>query len=570
MGTSVQSFTVDLSANVDKKSVETFNKALSGLKADVLKLTAAFSGIAAGALMVSDHFSRLAFEARNAGSTVDGLGKLSYAMKQMGGSSEDAKASVTRLFDFLHYRGPGAELAILRLGVATRDVKGHFRDTADILTDLGYKFRAMVQQGRGATAFQWAQYLGIGESTFKALTANPLMFKQFEGQYEDIYKRLGLDPNKAGQQSVELMRQVRRLGLALEVMSQKIALSLVHAFGGKNLNDFTNYLMAHSDEISQSIDDMAKVILMATNGLVEICKELNTAVEKTVGWKIAFEGLLGLFALSKLSPLFRVIGGLGKILGWGASATGAVLRFAGGLVPGFAKTALKVGAAGVGLGVITGVLSPNKSLASTDTVGIQRLMQARAQESMDFFTSKGFNKYAAAGLTGNLMQESKMGFNTTGGGGIGIAQWTPERAAQIKKDFGIDVRNSDFHTQLVAMYDEMTKGDDAGARTAYRLLQNTKDAAISAMIAKKYYERPKDAKGDEDLKRSSLAVQALSSYNAVHFNNQPVQTNHITVNVQGQADAQHIATTVASKLNSINKGYNNFPTPRNVGITGHS
>ena len=139
MGTSIQSFTVDLSANVDKKSFESFYKALSGLKADVLKLTAAFSGIAAGALMVSDHFSRLAFEARNAGSTVEGLGKLSYAMKQMGGSSEDAKASVTRLFDFLHYRGPGAELAILRLGVATRDVKGHFRDTADILTDLGYK-----------------------------------------------------------------------------------------------------------------------------------------------------------------------------------------------------------------------------------------------------------------------------------------------------------------------------------------------------------------------------------------------------------------------------------------------
>ena len=77
-------------------------------------------------------------------------------------------------------------------------------------------------------------------------------------------------------------------------------MSLVHAFGGKNLNDFTNYLMAHSDEISKSIDDMAKVILMATNGLVEICKELNTAVEKTVGWKVAFEGLLGLFALSKL------------------------------------------------------------------------------------------------------------------------------------------------------------------------------------------------------------------------------------------------------------------------------
>lgn len=570
MGTSIQSFTVDLSANVDKKSFESFNKALSGLKADVLKLTAAFSGIAAGALMVSDHFSRLAFEARNAGSTVEGLGKLSYAMKQMGGSSEDAKASVTRLFDFLHYRGPGAELAILRLGVATRDMKGHFRDTADILTDLGYKFRAMVQHGRGATAFQWAQYLGIGESTFKALTANPLMFKQFEAQYDDIYKRLGLNPNKAGQQSVEFMRQVRRLGLALEVMTQKIAMSLVHAFGGKNLNDFTNYLMAHSDEISHSIDNMAKVILMASNGLVEICKELNTAVEKTVGWKVAFEGLLGLFALSKLSPLFRVIGGLGKILGWGASATGAVLRFAGGLVPGFAKTALKVGGAGLGLGVIAGVLTPSESLASTDTVGIQRLMQAREQESMDFFTSMGLNKYAAAGLTGNLMQESKMGFHTTGGGGIGIAQWTPERAAQIKKDFGIDVRNSDFHTQLVAMYDEMKKGEDAGARTAYKLLQNSKDAAMSAMIAKKYYERPKDAKGDEDLKRGELAVQALSSYNAVHFNNQPVQTNHITVNVQGQANAQHIATTVASKLNSINKGYNNFPTPRNVGITGHS
>ena len=158
----------------------------------------------------------------------------------------------------------------------------------------------------------------------------------------------------------------------------------------------------------------------------------------------------------------------------------------------------------------------------------------------------------------------------TGGGGIGIAQWTPERAAQIKKDFGIDVRNADFHTQLVAMYDEMTRGEDAGAKTAYKLLQNSNNAAISAMIAKKYYERPKDAKGDEDLKRSSLAVQALSSYNAVHYNNQPVQTNHITVNVQGQANAQHIATTVASKLNSINKGYNNFPTPRNVGITGHS
>lgn len=619
MATTLESFLVSLSAKVDRESFNKLKSNLSDVKTSVKQVAVGFGALTAGVVALADHFSRLGYEARNVGSTVSGMGRLSYAMKQMGATGDGVKTALNNLYDFLHYKGPGAEQFIRRLGISTRDAQGHLRDTADVLTDLFVKLKAINSQGiQGqAKAFKIAELLGIPENLYKRGIDNPLMIKQYENQYDNMYKAFGLDPNKAAAESQKLMVDMRRLTLAIEIMGQKIAMSLIHSFGGKDLNSFTNYLIGHSDQLAQAVDNMVKVITVAASGIVSIGKGIDKAVSATVGWKVALEAALGVFALHKILPVLgamaaftRLAGSLGAVGAKGAAGVaGATVR---GLASPLGKVAVGAGLAGVadmlglgGVGELAGAALPflfspiGAAVLGVGAVGLggyelykhkkdlenwwhnshffsqahasenpqlnNVLVNKRAQQAMSFFMSKGFSQAAAAGIVGNLWQESQLGLNMGDNkNAIGIAQWSPERATQIQEEFGLNVWNSDFMTQLQAVYDEMKEGDDNDARKAYLALQTTSDPTVAASIVRRLYERPKNANGNEDYLRGSKALSAYNGYSATYS-----MTNNITVNAQG-GNAKEIANAVSQRIGEQWNAWQTNVSPRQVGMLGHS
>lgn len=584
MATLLESFVVGLKAAIDRQSFSQFAASIKDIRGHVEKLTFAFGGLATGVVAIADHFSRLSYEARNVGSSVSGISKVTYAVEQMGASGHSVKSALNSLYDFLHFRGPRAEQVIQQLGVATRDSQHHFRDTADILTDLGYAFRNLTQYGGqygAARAHTFAEYLGIDDDLFKALIANPDMIKKFEKQNTDLYKAFGMDPNQAGRDGQKMMQDMRRLGLALEIMGQKMAMSLVHAFGGKDLNSFTNNLISHSDEIASTLDKIVKIGTEGAYVVEKIASGIDKVVSTTIGWKHAIEAALGVFAASKvwtlLSPLLEagtaLGGGLAALLGLPEEAGGAVLTGVG--IGGYESYRhwddIKNGSWGKVWGDVKGdmtslwtgaksLFSSSQAHAAGNPLFHNPEFLRRQAEAMAYFESKGITKAGAAGLVGNLVQESGLGL-LKGGDGVGIAQWHKDRVDKIRRKLGIDVRSASFEDQLKAVWLEMSTGLDKGGKTAWDKLAEIKNPYIAASAARYYWERPKNARHLEDYWRGGYALQA--------YNSQPTMTNNITINAKGNGNPREIADAVGITLNQAWRSWGHNVSPRRL-VSGAS
>lgn len=132
-------------------------------------------------------------------------------------------------------------------------------------------------------------------------------------------------------------------------------------------------------------------------------------------------------------------------------------------------------------------------------------LTSRKKQAMEFFQAKGLSAHQAAGIIGNLIQESKLDTKASGDNGkaFGLAQWHPDRQKGLKalaQSRGKDI--SDFETQLEYVWQELNTTE----KKALNALLNSKDVkqATSAFVL---FERP----GDIQLnKRIKFAESLLS------------------------------------------------------------
>lgn len=112
----------------------------------------------------------------------------------------------------------------------------------------------------------------------------------------------------------------------------------------------------------------------------------------------------------------------------------------------------------------------------------------KERQALNYFVDRGYTKDQAAGIVGNLVQESNLNPNAVGDGGqaIGIAQWHPPRQADFKKAFGKDIKDSTFEEQLAFIDWELKNTEKA----ANKYLQAATTPEEAASVFSKYYERP--------------------------------------------------------------------------------
>ncbi|MGY4478645.1 hypothetical protein ACVILL_006059 [Bradyrhizobium sp. USDA 3364] len=120
-------------------------------------------------------------------------------------------------------------------------------------------------------------------------------------------------------------------------------------------------------------------------------------------------------------------------------------------------------------------------------------VNARAQEAMQFFMSKGYSREQAAGLVANLARESST-FDPRAvgdsGKARGIAQWHPDRQADFKAWSGKDIGVASFQEQLGFVDYELTKGKKGKVGA---LLKQTTSAREAAALVSRRYEIPANA-----------------------------------------------------------------------------
>lgn len=128
----------------------------------------------------------------------------------------------------------------------------------------------------------------------------------------------------------------------------------------------------------------------------------------------------------------------------------------------------------------------DKQAANTPSQTLASGLQGNSKAAMEFFLKQGWSIAQAAGIVGNLQQESGKNLNTKAFNGthVGIAQWDPARAASFAKMFGKEVRDATLEEQLKFIQHEL----ETTHKTAGTLLKAANSAEEAAKAFEKRYE----------------------------------------------------------------------------------
>lgn len=192
--------------------------------------------------------------------------------------------------------------------------------------------------------------------------------------------------------------------------------------------------------------------------------------------------------------------------------------------------------------------------------------------AIDRLVKLGWTEAQATGMAANFVHESGLNPAAVGDGGkaYGIGQWHPDRQAEFKAVYGMDMRGSSIRDQLIFADYELRNG---GEQKAGRKLAGAKTAAEAATIMSRDFERPKDAAG-EAAKRATTATAIDAARRAANPPTGPekvtqaatmtsdVRIGHITINTKA-TDAAGIAQDLPRQLEKAGFG---FVTQANTGI----
>ncbi len=273
--TTIQEFLVGLSWKLDENSQRKFSDALVGGKVAAVALAGALTGLVATIAKVAEGYEQLYYASQRTGATAGNMQALAYAVSQVGGSAAGAASSLEAVGRFLR-TSPGAESFIARLGVQTRDASGNLRDTTALLTDLGARFRTMPYYRANA----YAGVLGIDERTLQALIRGT---GQFSEQLKAMYRAAGVDATAAAKGSAVFMQQLRGLGAALQVLRDKVALSLEHGVGG-DIDRLRKLLVDNFGRISAVIVEVSQFVVRLGDALVRLSGRAAELIGPIVDW----------------------------------------------------------------------------------------------------------------------------------------------------------------------------------------------------------------------------------------------------------------------------------------------
>ncbi|MCG4261374.1 hypothetical protein K6W36_12440 [Acetobacter senegalensis] len=277
----IREFLVSLGWNIKRDDQRQFEDALATTKRAALALTATLAGVVAGVAKVAQSYEQMNYAAQRAQSSVGGMQAYAYAISQMGGNADAARASLQNIGNFLR-SSPGAEGFIARLGVQTRDAKGNLRDTSAMMADLSKRFREIPYYRAKATA----GLLGIDENTLQAMIRG---LGDFGAEYNRIYRSMGVNQQEAAEAGTWFMRQLRETGVVLQVLRDRVAISLMRGVGG-DIVRLREIIEQNADRISHAIDLAAKFVLVLGAALVQLFARGSEILTRVYDWFSHLDG----------------------------------------------------------------------------------------------------------------------------------------------------------------------------------------------------------------------------------------------------------------------------------------
>lgn len=233
------------------------------------------SKIASAVMGMVSQLDALYFASQRTGMGVASMQALGFAVSQLGGTVEGARASFEGLGRFLR-TNPAGESFIQSLGVRTRETNGQLRDMGAVFSDLGSKLKDMPQ----FQALQVGGMLGLDERTILAMIAG---VDQFSKTYRNMLNSAGIDSQKAAKDANYFSTEVRTLGAGFQVLQEKVASLLTRAMGN-DIRRFREMMTANFDGIGRAIAWVSGKFLAVAEGVAQLALRAVQAAQDIGTW----------------------------------------------------------------------------------------------------------------------------------------------------------------------------------------------------------------------------------------------------------------------------------------------
>lgn len=504
----IREYLVGLGFKTDERSLKKFTDGIDGAAKGVLKLVAAIEGAAlavgAGVAAFGSNLEQLYRVSQRTAATTGEIKALDLAAQSLGANAGDSTASLEGLAKFVRETPGGGAQSLLRAwGIDATVLDGQLVNVGDAYVQLAKKFQGMSF----AEAQLYGKQLGINDNTLMAMRK-----PDFEANYRRELSRTG-GLQESARLATQMMVELRDIMLQIYVLGARVVKEVFASFGVE-FKDFGTWLRDNGDLIVSTLSMLiekllilAKMVFPALKWLWDKLVELDTATD---GWSTKLIAMLAVLnSLGALSLISGIAGLTGAFTSLGGAITAAAVA-AGAIVLPLATVAAMVGHDDLNAGEAEWLAQRDEAQKNGKPMPP---LPGVSKKLMDFFTGYGWTKEQAAGIVGNLAQESSLNpgaENATGH--YGLAQWDKTRQESFKKWRGKDIRDyTDPNEQLLDQARfiqwELTKGDDQGARKAGEMIKGSKETKESTLYMEKYYERS----GGADLdKRANYAAQAAA------------------------------------------------------------
>lgn len=214
-----------------------------------LAATAAATAISYAVTTVTRSFDNLGFVSQRTGASVQALNSLSYAFKQVGGTSDQAVGAVESFAKALR-ENSGVKSYVQSLGVDMR------ADTAQQLLQTVEKLNAHPYD----VGLREAGLAGISEENYNLISRQLAQIRAYRAEYDAMTKSLGVNSGAATEASMAFQRSLTRLQATISALSDKLLVGLAPAL--KAIVDrFQDWIRSNPEKVERIMDGISKAVV---------------------------------------------------------------------------------------------------------------------------------------------------------------------------------------------------------------------------------------------------------------------------------------------------------------------
>ena len=473
-----------------------------GLGLGALSATAATVGLIDMAKDFATGAATMGRSADRLGMPVDKLSQFGIAAHLAGSSAEAMQAGLQGLqattADAAYGRNNEAWQAFRAAGIDVGDAKRGVIDDPGRMAKIADETQRLAKVSTNA-AQRWLDMIGVGRELYPVLRNGSAGLQGYMDQAKSFHLTTPQDVQEARQLEQVIAGLDERFSSFARIGGAAVAPGLT-----KFLDTLGTYLSEHQADVTEFFGEVEQGIewLTTPKNMAWLKKELDDATEgvkELYHWAQEMEH----------SPLIRHLLGLPQEAGatdGGPSVDHGIPTDNGEDDPAGVEGAKHAGQPTLlqrGLNYLFGGGNPSGAVSGSTQAGMQKLI------------SMGWDPGDAAGMLGNLQQESSL--NPQSGAGTahqGVAQWNDERRKAIEDHFHKSLMDMSFDEQLEAINWEITEGKYK--KVGAELKSGSHEAGRSAAIIDRDFEAPANPGSlellKEDAKRGANARLAIQGY----------------------------------------------------------